>query len=226
MSEYDKIAPAIVKCASALRPATKGGNNTYDKYRYAKVEDYIKACSDAMIANGLTMTYSVEEALDLPDLATQGGKTERFVRVILQWRIIHESGQSINGQSVGDGADRRDKAVYKATTGARKYAIAMALNMVTTDNEPEDDAGHDEDPPAPILTVASSLPPPAAPSARTHLVEAVEKWTAFPHDCQDFKDAMNSIKRAMGGTPTAEEALAWVKERRDAKIDFLKAVSG
>ena len=133
-----KIAPALTKAQAAFKAVAKSGQNTYDRYSYACLEDYVRAVKPILSAHGLSVLSSAEEVVNLEDRATKNGGKEHAVRVKLNIRIIHESGEWVEASAWGEGQDRADKAVYKAITGARKYGLASALGLATSD-DPEAD---------------------------------------------------------------------------------------
>lgn len=149
-----KLAPALTKAQAEFKGVAKSGRNTFDKYDYANLEDYVHAVRGVLASHGLSLLSSSEEIIPLEDRTTKNGGCEHAVRVKLTTRIVHESGEWIETSSCGEGQDRADKAVYKAITGARKYALASALNLATTD-DPEQDDDHE---PAPV----KQQPRPAA----------------------------------------------------------------
>ena len=137
--EVDKVAAAIAKASASVHKVGKSGNNTFDKYTYGTLEDYIKACHDALAENELAVLSSVREyEVQEPRQSKQGG-AQYAILIRLELTILHSSGQWIKVHAIGEGQDRSDKATYKAITGARKYALAMAFNLVTSD-DPERDS--------------------------------------------------------------------------------------
>jgi len=143
----EKLAPALIKAQAEFKAVGKSGHNKFDKYDYANLEDYISTVREVLAKYGLALLSSSEDVSTLADRTTKSGGTEHAVIVKLVSRIVHESGEWIETYSVGEGQDRADKSVYKAITGARKYAIAATLNLATTD-DPEQDDDH-EPPPKP-----------------------------------------------------------------------------
>lgn len=133
-----KIATALAKAQSSFKAIHKSGENKFDHYSYANLEDYVSAIRPILAANGLSVLSSVEEVIPLDDRSTKSGGAEHAVRCKLSIRIIHESGEWLEATSFGEGQDRGDKAVYKAITGARKYGLASALGLATSD-DPEAD---------------------------------------------------------------------------------------
>ncbi len=137
-STIAKISAAIVKAQAAIRAAGKSGDNKFDKYTYAKLEDFFDAAKPVMAANGLALLVSVTSCEALPDRPTKNGGLEHAVRVMLKGDLIHESGEMLTVTGCGEGQDRADKALYKAITGGKKYLLASLFSIPTTD-DPEAD---------------------------------------------------------------------------------------
>jgi len=132
------LANALAKMQPELGTISKSGENKFDKYTYATLEDYIKGTRDIMSKHGFFMVASVEKLDQLSDRSTRNGGIEHAVQISLTVRLIHQSGEWLETNCIGEGQDRADKAVYKAITGARKYAIASLLGLATSD-DPEAD---------------------------------------------------------------------------------------
>lgn len=206
-----KLAPALAKAQAEFRPVGKSGNNTYDKYKYANLEDYVSTVRDILANHGLSVLSSSEEVTALEDRPTKNGGNEHAVRVKLVTRIVHESGEWIETESCGEGQDRADKAVYKAITGARKYALASALNLATTD-DPEQDDDH-EPPPK-----RESLPQRAAPAS-------VAQITAQTRQATETVKQLANEHGAVTGEQLAAIPAEWQAKYADARVDVLSAKS-
>jgi len=133
-----KLAPALVAAVAEMGPVSKSGNNTFDRYTYAKLEDYVKAVAPVLAKHDLCLMSGVPEVFCLESRTTRNGGTENACRARLTMRLLHKSGEWIEAESFGEGQDRADKATYKAITGARKYGIASLLGLATSD-DPESD---------------------------------------------------------------------------------------
>lgn len=178
-STIDKIARALAQAQAAFKDVAKSKENTYDRYRYAQLEDYRDAIVAGLGNAGLSIATSIEEVVRLEDRQTKNGGTEHAVMVRMSQRIIHDSGEWIETTVYGEGQDRGDKAIYKAITGARKYGLASALNLATSD-DPE---GDDQPRPKQAIPAAKPTPKPTAkpepkpeaaepaPAAKIHTVE-------------------------------------------------------
>lgn len=136
-----KVAAAIVAAQAECKGIAKSGFNSFDKYKYATLEDYIDGVRPILAKHGLAMTFLAEEVVPLEGRKTAKGSTEHAVRVKCELTLLHSSGESMNFPTWGEGQDRADKAIYKAITGARKYAIASALNLSTSDDAENSDSG-------------------------------------------------------------------------------------
>src|SRR5699024_1473369 len=72
------------------------------------------------------------------------GNKEYIATVKMKFTFIDgETGEEISIHSIGEGQDAGDKAVYKAITGATKYAL-MKVFMIPTGDDPEQDYEADE----------------------------------------------------------------------------------
>ena len=49
-----KIAPALARAQAEFRAVGKSGDNTFDRYYYSTLEDYMMAIRPVLNANGLT----------------------------------------------------------------------------------------------------------------------------------------------------------------------------
>jgi hypothetical protein len=76
--EIDKIGAALADAQAEMKGVGKTGNNSAQRYQYAKLEDYIKATRLALVKHGIAVTTSLcgHQIITLP------GKEEgKFVSV-------------------------------------------------------------------------------------------------------------------------------------------------
>lgn len=204
--KIDNISKALASAQAAFKDVAKSKENTYDRYRYAQLEDYRDAIVAGLGNAGLSIATSVEEVVRLEDRQTKNGGTEHAVMVKMSQRIIHESGEWIETDVYGEGQDRADKAIYKAITGARKYGLAAALNLATSDDPEGDDS------PKPTIhrPVAkpqpkSEKPAPAPEPPKKHTVELPAEPAEQP-------------KPQIDASTTGAEMANLRKQARDAAI--------
>jgi hypothetical protein len=137
--EVSKISAALAKAQGEFGLVGKSGFNTFDKYKYSDLQDYVDVTRPVLARHGLAVLSSVEEVHALDDRTTKNGGVEHVARIRMVMRIIHESGEWIETSIWGEGSDRGDKSLFKSTTGARKYGIACTFGLVTSD-DPEKDS--------------------------------------------------------------------------------------
>jgi hypothetical protein len=143
------LAAALVAAQAEAGRVAKSATNEFDRYTYATLDDFLDVAQEVLAKHKLAVMLrnTIVEALD--DRTTSGGKVEHAVRVRVALELMHETGESLAFVCAGEGQDRGDKAIYKAITSARKYAMAGLLNLATTDDpEADQTVGTDSPPPA------------------------------------------------------------------------------
>ena len=142
--KLDKLVSAIHEARAEILPVGKSGYNKFDNYKYAKEIDWFSAVQPSLSKYGLILTSSVEKD-EIEKRKTKQGKEEEFIRVFGGGRIMHISGQWIEGDAIGEGQDRADKAASKAQTCLRKNLYALLLMIPTSDDSEADEyVGVDE----------------------------------------------------------------------------------
>ena len=129
------ISSLLAACKS-VGYVKKSGRNPLG-YSYASESDVISKVRGALLENNLVLVPSVGACAFDPNL----GITE----VHVDYRLIHSSGEVLKFKIIGQGMDRNkngvgDKGIYKAITGANKYALLKLLQLATGD-DPEDELG-------------------------------------------------------------------------------------
>ena len=142
-----KLAAKFVALLSAIGPVIKSGRNEHFQYNYAMEADVMQAVREAMVAQRVAMVPRVTAVLDREVRTPRdGNKPDRvtFVTtVFMEFEFIDaESGESCVVSWAGRGEDASDKGIYKAMTGAEKYALLKVL-MIPTHDDPEGDEKND-----------------------------------------------------------------------------------
>lgn len=208
--QIDKVSEAIVSVSKAVRVVGKSGDNKFDKYMYAKLEDYILGTSGPLADAGLSILTSVDAAESLPVRTTKNGGSEYPVRVFLTIRAVHTSGQWIEAKAIGEGQDRGDKGLYKAITGGKKYGYANMLGLGTSDDPENDNA---PEPPPSQRAAPKQDPKPAAESPAAAFARIVSEWSGVA--AEDRRAACTDAAKRCG--------VVWKKDISDA--DSLKALA-
>lgn len=136
----------VTKLAEVMKQVKyiqKTGYNSFHKYKYATEADVNEKVREELAKLNVIMIPSVKSCINRTHL-TSSGKTEYIVTVEVEFTFFDgDSEEKITLTSFGEGQDAGDKGVYKAITGAQKYALMKAF-MIPTGDDPEADAGVDE----------------------------------------------------------------------------------
>jgi ERF superfamily len=100
-----------------------GGGN------YLRIEDAVVAVNKLLTANKLILTGTIKTSERVPHVKGEA-RAGYISSVLMEWTVEDtESNESRTWSFPGDGYDGTDKAVYKAMTGSRKYAIINIFNL-------------------------------------------------------------------------------------------------
>jgi len=152
--EVGELAAAIAAVMGSFRGVEKSGVNTFHRYKYASDADLLWTLKPALAANGLAVILLDFTIVREAEVKTKNGAAERLVDLAVRYRLAHKSGQWITISAPGSGQDPGDKALYKAMTGAFKYALRQTF-AVPTGDDPE---AHDDRGPSTMRPVGSASP--------------------------------------------------------------------
>ncbi len=136
----DKISLAskIAKVMQAVGYVEKGGTNAAQGYKFVQASAVADKVRAELVKLNISMTPSQVGIVNMG--LTPSGK-QSTITLLYTWTLTDgETGETLNFQSVGTGADSGDKAAYKAATGALKYALLTAF-LIPTGDDPENDSG-------------------------------------------------------------------------------------
>lgn len=121
------IGKKILAVMKEVGPIAKDAHNSFHKYDYVSDAAVVRAMRDAMINHGLVLIPShTERRIDL-----------ELTHLVVEYTLIDtDSGESIKSFAMGDGADKGDKGIYKAMTGAEKYYLTKTF-LIPTEDDPE-----------------------------------------------------------------------------------------
>jgi len=125
----------------------KRGMNTHFGYAYATEMDIVEAIRQKLADHQVMLVPSVT------DVTREGTLTTVRLRYTLLDGEAPDYSTAITFDWAGTGSDNADKGLYKAFTGAQKYAL-LKLFMVPTGDDPETASG-----PAPEPTVGPATRP-------------------------------------------------------------------
>ena len=138
-----KLAKKFIEVMKECSYVEKHGTNDYHGYQYATSADVLAKVNASLVKHGIA-SVAVPELLDMVDVTTAKGNTEKLATVQMQITLIDtESGETFAIVGIGSGQDSGDKAVMKAETAAIKYAYMLSL-AISTGDDPEADVLTDE----------------------------------------------------------------------------------
>jgi hypothetical protein len=107
-------------------------------YKYAKEGDFIAAIRPAMLRHGLIGPFATDvKPGEVVRIDKADGKFEFMQTVHARYEYHHvDSGETLVVESAGAGLDTREKAIFKALTGALKYGLRQPF-LIETGDDPE-----------------------------------------------------------------------------------------
>lgn len=136
------LASKIAKVMQAVGYVEKGGTNSAQGYKFVQASAVADKVRAELTKLNVTLTPTNIDVIS--EGLTPSGK-QTLITLRYTWTLTDgDSGETMTWQSVGTGADSGDKAVYKAATGALKYALLTGF-LIPTGDDPEADAKTDDE---------------------------------------------------------------------------------
>ncbi len=145
--KLDKLAPALCKAQAALSGGVaKTGENKFHSFNYVELPEIVGTLRGVLGEHGLSIVSSVTRVELRPGLLPpdKQGFEVVVVEVDITSLLLHDSGQWIEFVASGHGANK-EKAIFSAQTGARKYGLQAAFGL---GGGPEEDPDHSANDPA------------------------------------------------------------------------------
>lgn len=140
VAKETNLLAAKIKARQAMKTVAKTGFNSFDKYDYSTLADYLTAIEGPLADNGLDI---VQEVTEVEHFVSSSKTMPNGYRVKVETTLTHAStGDSIHHGTPGEAFDKGDKALWKAITGARKFALQLLFNLYGED-DPEQDSAPD-----------------------------------------------------------------------------------
>lgn len=133
------LALKLVQVMAAVGRVQKRGRNTQQGYEYATEADIADAVREALAEQKVLLLTNFGKP-EIRTVTTAKGSNLTVASVMGEFTFIDaESGESITRTFPGEGMDSGDKAIYKAMTGAEKYALLKTF-LIPTGDDPEKDS--------------------------------------------------------------------------------------
>ena len=183
MSELTKAILSVMEDVKGIEKSMQVGTGRM-QYKGVPDKEVKKIIGTSMQRNGLVMlptTVVPTTRIDRWEQTDQYGTKQKqsvFTEVVTTYKLMHESGESIDISGYGHGVDSQDKGAGKATTYALKYALLYTF-LVPTGTIDDSDTIHSND----------AVMPSKAPKKAKAVVSQKGKLTE-----ERFKNALNQIE--------------------------------
>lgn len=132
MSDKTPLAATLAKIGQEIGYIQKEGYNEAQKYKFVSESDVVAKLRPALAQAGIMVVPSHELISVVPFVTSKG--SNQFLTTIKSTFTFTDGEQFLTVTTVGQGADTGDKGVYKAMTGAKKYALLQAFLLATGDD--------------------------------------------------------------------------------------------
>ena len=120
-----KLAEALAKAQAQIEGAKKTADNPFYKSKYADLSEVWEACRKPLTANGLSVVQTQAYLPEAPDM------------VVIDTRLLHSSGEWIEGRLALKPVKADPQSIGSAITYARRYSLQSIVGIA-----PEDDDGN------------------------------------------------------------------------------------
>jgi hypothetical protein len=134
MSEL--IQPQLNKVLAELKAIPKAMKAPGIPYAYRGIYNFLEAINPLFKKHGITVQSTVKYRNDSVVVGTDrngNARNEYWCHVTIAYEFTAEDGSVCTTEAMGTGNDFSDKAVYKAQSGAFKYALTTLLSIPTDD---------------------------------------------------------------------------------------------
>lgn len=126
----------LVQCE--IKRMNKDGFNSFNKYNYLSETQITETIKELFDKHRIVFHFQ-SEVTETKEYQGGKGDTQFLVTAKIHYAFYDvESGEKLDGIVYGQGADKGDKGLYKAITGAIKYLYMKTFNIPTGD-DPEND---------------------------------------------------------------------------------------
>jgi hypothetical protein len=132
------LVKKLVKVMQQVQYIQKRGHNKFHNYTYATEADVAEKVREVLAENNVVMIPNMLSH-EIMEKTNRSGNVEYIVTVNMEFSFMDgDSDETITYHMSGQGQDAGDKGIYKAITGAQKYALMKAF-MLPTGDDPEAD---------------------------------------------------------------------------------------
>lgn len=114
-----------------INSISKTGYNSFQSYKYVVLKDILDELKPVLSSVNLHLTATTYDAVI--------SETDAKVTVEVTVTNVDFPSEQLATAATGYAKDKGDKAIYKATTGAFKYALLLLFGLAQEDDDPEHD---------------------------------------------------------------------------------------
>lgn len=129
------LAAALAKAQGVLHGAVKDAENPFFKSNYADLASCWEACRAPLSANGLSIVQCYSNFFF---------GDQKPPSLMLVTRLMHSSGQWIEGSVLIEPVKKDPQGVGSATTYLRRYSLAAMVGLVQVDDDGNEASRHPE----------------------------------------------------------------------------------
>jgi hypothetical protein len=182
-NELKDLAAALAKAQAEMQGAIKDSSNPFFKSKYADLESVWEAIRIPLTKNGLSVVQGTEY---LPEAGT-----------CVVTRLLHSSGQWIEGVLPIMAIKPEPQAMGSALTYSRRYALAAIAGVVQVDDDAEAAQGRgDQKPKLAAEHSISKVTQPTAPAPDKAACD--HRWFTSKYNAQEEYCSKCRVKRAKG----------------------------
>lgn len=137
--KLNELATALAKAQGEVTGAHKSADNPFFKSKYADLAAVWDACRDPLSRHGLAVIQLPSTEIFEYQRKNDDGEQETasYARVTVTTRLVHSSGEWIEGSVCAEACDAGSQAIGSAITYLRRYALQSMIGIA-----PEDDDGN------------------------------------------------------------------------------------
>lgn len=193
-----KVAKKILEVMKCVDYLQKDGKVEYGrtKYSYLSEEKITTEIRKALCEVGLILYPTKMEIIGERETTTKSG-TAAILNILSTYRVQDaESGEYIEVQALGEGMDSGDKTVYKAMTGAFKYAQRQTF-MIPTGDDP-DQISSDELKNGKVVTMPQNKKWPIEPAEREQFNDNDANFVSFWANAKNLGYTEEEVRKIAG----------------------------
>lgn len=198
MSIYKKL----LEVSKSIGKVEKHGKNTFNNYTYATELDVVNVVSEVLKQNELVHFVSYSECNVTSEQRDKAYQNRANVKATLTV-VDAESGDKIETHAYGYAEDKNgDKALFKAQTGASKYAYLKTFGLCSGE-DPEKD---DQKPPSQEPKQQQAKPSNGYVAPHLKPQAAATESKAIDEECKPYLTEISKIiNQRMSGSTKQEE---------------------